>query len=84
MKSIRIEFIETVEKVSIWMFLGCILIAVGCMIPDAVMPASEFNAWLFLFANVSMIVLCLLWFMSQSICYLVRKQLERSQDTVQA
>jgi hypothetical protein len=73
MKSLNSDFIDTAETVNIWVFLACVLIAVACMFPEALIEASEFNVWLSLQANVAMVMLCVLWLTTQTAWILVRK-----------
>jgi hypothetical protein len=83
-KKFSSEFINTAEQVNIWVFLTCVIVAVGCMFPEAVMGASEFNTSLSLIANVAMISLCFLWLTTQILWFGVRKYLERQSKLVQA
>jgi uncharacterized membrane protein YbhN (UPF0104 family) len=80
MSRLRKETVETAELVNIWMFLICIIVAVMCMMPEAIMEQSEFNSWLSLQANLSMIALCVMWLVTQSLWFFARKYLEKFSD----
>jgi hypothetical protein len=84
MKNLNADFVNTAEQVNIWMFLGCFLLAVGCMFPEVVIGPTEFNVWLSLFANLSLIVLCILWLTTQTLWLVIRKVLESRNGLVKA
>jgi hypothetical protein len=76
MKSPSYDFVNTSEQMNIWMFAGCFIIAILCMLPEIVIGPSESNTWLGLHAHLSMIALCSLWMVTQALLLISRKVLE--------
>jgi hypothetical protein len=82
MDGIRLEFVETAERVNIWIFVICTLVCVGMMMPEAVIGPSEEYTRLALLSSGALVILCLMWMTTQSLWLIVRKIVEHREASV--
>jgi hypothetical protein len=84
MTSPSYDFVSTSERMNIWMFAGCFIVAILCMLPEIAIGPSEINSWLGLHAQLSMIALCSLWIITQAMLLICGKVLESRTRVVEA
>jgi hypothetical protein len=82
MKSIRLDFVETAERINIWIFVSCTLVCVGMLMPEAVIGPTEEYTRLALLGSGALVILCLMWMTTQSLWLLVRKVVAHREASV--
>jgi hypothetical protein len=82
MKSIRLDFVETAERINIWIFVSCTLVCVGMLMPEAVIGPTEEYTRLALLGSGALVILCLMWMTTQTLWLLVRKVVSHREASI--